>query len=749
MNFFEHETKVKYIEGVLSKSQNWDWLIAYIEDRFNVDLSINSFDDFWEVFSEIEDIYRYFNSINQYIETELVINQKWLQIIYDFSLYYIGRKVRSELKLHTDFAKVFELLIYLAKLNNEKNKRQFIIYFDILSLRNLYKLIDVSNFIREENEILERLSRISFNTDEETKIFQSNINKLFYESQSFINKYQTRIVSVNCFSFQRFEGAKCLTWEELYLKDMLCTKYKGGKLTPSIGRSDGSAYPDLNLWTPEIIETMERDFYNESARFVLESVNYALHGEIPSKSVLLKHVNLLNDYYDGVNADGAEPETRDYSCSSLELLISILNDEQVPFNKDITILFNKALKKITDIQKLVEIDSRYPIRDKKLKKTIDEYIIQKLNKASDITSFVDFENYIKDDDIVHKSTKKTFETISDVFENIIVNCEGVHISHVFIEYMKYLLGIKNNRNVKASDVSKEINYLRHLWQDEYYNKCLANMHSLSEPVSISESDIDIHNNNIVFHPYNIAYNCMFLNKEKIINAIDGISKTPFSSLVTSIDINEDFPYVYQLKLDDQHEIDRCFKSLVETINNENSYRFLNHLETDQLLAGIYKRIKYTISFEFGLFRNKELLYKEVIKQNTAYHLIEYSENPNLAQLTQLFPILENKVREIGEFFSITPIREDKEQFNKHKEPTSVLKRIITEIYDETESLEQVADFLFVFFTMFAENGLNIRNNCVHGVSYNKDPGKINYAFKLTLFCLHLLDYRYKRIVGDD
>ena len=167
------------------------------------------------------------------------------------------------------------------------------------------------------------------------------------------------------------------------------------------------------------------------------------------------------------------------------------------------------------------------------------------------------------------------------------------------------------------------------------------------------------------------------------------------------------------------------------------------------MAGIYKRIKYNISFYFGAFRNKELLYKEVINQNTKYHLIDYSDNPSLAQLTQLFPILENKVREIGEFFGISPIREDKEQYSRFKEPTSILKKIIMDVFNETGSLDQVADYLFVFFTMYAENGLSIRNECIHGVSYNTNPYEIDFAFKLTLFCLHLLNNRFRRTSSDD
>ena len=30
MSFFEHEQEVRYMDGILAKSKDWDWLIEYI-----------------------------------------------------------------------------------------------------------------------------------------------------------------------------------------------------------------------------------------------------------------------------------------------------------------------------------------------------------------------------------------------------------------------------------------------------------------------------------------------------------------------------------------------------------------------------------------------------------------------------------------------------------------------------------------------------------------------------------------------
>ena len=47
--------------------------------------------------------------------------------------------------------------------------------------------------------------------------------------------------------------------------------------------------------------------------------------------------------------------------------------------------------------------------------------------------------------------------------------------------------------------------------------------------------------------------------------------------------------------------------------------------------------------------------------------------------------------------------------------------------------------------MFAENGLNIRNDCVHGNGY-RNKGELLNALKITLICINMLDWRFSRIL---
>ena len=180
---------------------------------------------------------------------------------------------------------------------------------------------------------------------------------------------------------------------------------------------------------------------------------------------------------------------------------------------------------------------------------------------------------------------------------------------------------------------------------------------------------------------------------------------------------------------------------IEKIYKDNQHKFMNALDVEEKMTGIYKRISENFNMYFHLFTDTKRLYKIIVKNNPQYSFLKYNATPSLGHLTQLFPVLENKIREVGEYFGISSICEKTDKYYKLKEPSSILFKIIELIYKETEEISYASDFLFIHFAMFAENGLNIRNECVHGHDYATSDSNIIFAFKVALFCLHLLDYR--------
>lgn len=741
-NYIEHKEKVKFIECLLNKSCDWQWYIDYIEKEFEIDFSMSSYADFNSVFSKIRDVFDSLNRINKIVEGEFVISKKWLDKINQLSLYFLGLNDSKQIRLDNDFEKTFFLLIYLAKIANESINGEFryLIYTDIIEKNNIYKIIDVLPFEKESEYILSLFDKITYNTDKEKEIFTNNINNKNCDCSDYIKNNKDELLNANCFSFGDIEKHKYDTWEEQYLSHMISCKYENNSLLPIYTRRDGTSFPDFTLWTPEIFSIMKEDFDNEIANFIIESVEYALYGKLPSNETIQLHFELLLKYYTELNNE-EDATSNKYYCSSLEFIFSFLNNKNIEFIPNNIKLFNQALKKVKNIHVLVYIDSKCVIYDKSIKKSIKKFISEKLRNVESISNMNEFLSSIHDGDVIAGTDKATFECLSDKFDMCIETSSGVEISNVFLEYLLFLIKIKNNRKIVAKDISSEIVYIRKLWQEIYYNKCQGSMHCFSGEVTIPNKDINEFNENVFKKPLRIAYTCMELKEEDLVKTMENYSEAPLMLLVDPIEISEDFPKRHSYSFDDRHPIDLRFFKFAKKVRDDNVYKFLNAFEANELVPQVYRYMNQKISLTFSLFNRNEELYNAVVEQNSEYDFLDYTEKPLLAHLTQFFPVVENKIREFGEMIGISAICESESKYYKLKEPSSVLNKIIDEIYQQTDSLDYCADFFFIHYCLFGENGLNIRNECLHGVRYIKDKSSIMFALKITLFCLYLLHFR--------
>lgn len=741
-NYIEHKERVKYIEGLLNKSCDWQWYIDYIEKEFEIDFSMASYADFNSVFIKIREVFDSLNKINEIVEGDFIITKKWLDKINQLSLYYLGLKDSEQIIIDNDFEKTFFLLIYLAKIANKiiDSEFRYLIYTDIIELNNIYKIIDVLPFEKESEYILSLFDKITYNTDKEKEIFNNNINKKNCDCSGYIKNNKDKLLNANCFSFGNIEKHKYDTWEEQYLSHMTSCEYKNNSLLPIYTGTDGSSFPNFNLWTEEILSIMREGFNDKAANFIIESIEYALYDKVPSNKTIQLHFELLLKYYSELNNEEGVTSNK-YYCSSLEFILSFFNNKIVKLPSSCLKLFNEVLKEIKNIHVLVYIDSKCVINDKKIKESIKKFINEKLKNVELISNTKEFLISIQDADIIAGSDKTTFQCLSDKFEMCIETSSGVEISNVFLEYLLFLIKIKNNRKIVAKDISSEIVYIRKLWQEIYYNKCQGSMHCFSSEVTIPNEDINEFNENVFKKPLRIAYTCMELKEEDLVKTMQHFSEMPMFIMANSIDISEDFPKRYSYSFDDRHPIDLRFFKFAKKVRDNNVYKFLNAFEAKELVPQVYRYMNQKILLTFSLFNRTEELYNAVVKQNPEYDFLDYTEKPLLAHLTQFFPVVENKIREYGEMIGISAICETESKYYKLKEPSSVLNKIIDEIYHQTDSLDYCADFFFIHYCLFGENGLNIRNECLHGVRYIKDKSSIMFALKITLFCLYLLDFR--------
>ncbi len=143
------------------------------------------------------------------------------------------------------------------------------------------------------------------------------------------------------------------------------------------------------------------------------------------------------------------------------------------------------------------------------------------------------------------------------------------------------------------------------------------------------------------------------------------------------------------------------------------------------------------------FSKEQELY-ESINTKVEIELLPYSKNITLGLLSQLFPVLELKIRELATLLGIFPFKKSKTEFMLANDPSSLLRELLDLIYEKQHSFENVPDFLYIYHIMYNSNSFNIRNECIHARKYIT-PHELKFAFRATLLALSMVIFRIDTI----
>ena len=145
----------------------------------------------------------------------------------------------------------------------------------------------------------------------------------------------------------------------------------------------------------------------------------------------------------------------------------------------------------------------------------------------------------------------------------------------------------------------------------------------------------------------------------------------------------------------------------------------------------------------SMFHSEKKLYK-LISEQAQYKMLPFSTQIGVGHVSQLFPLLEMKIRELAYLLGIVPFKEDVKEFMKYKDPSTLLRIMLKDAYEITDSFERVSDLLFVYNFMYNGTSFNIRNELVHGREYIEEDG-LKFAFKTTLLSIYMIDFRIRCI----
>lgn len=753
-NYFEHEISVKYSDGILAQEKEWTWLAEYIELNFDLD-DISSWEDFEQRNYLLDDVLSLFIRIVAIPECSINITNTILKEQYCLAGYFVGKVSFKEICniVKSNYSKILLLILWITKLENDANNTDYIISRGIYHYKNYWQLIDCSLIISAKEELKAYAKTIDVVGFEKIKsILYDNFEQIYYETDSeFIKKYKNNLVNCNAFSHQLIKH-DIIPWQESYILDMLKVSVDKREIVP-LSQFNGLSNPNCQSWTKSIIDKLKHYFnYNSSIAFVLETISYILYRETPSKDIILLHCNLLT------KAINKEVKKRNLFCSSFKIISYLFQDnlmKDLNSEEDFKELMI-AIHKIKEPE-IIEIfkEHFFPVSTQQ-KCIVSAFYKSECNKIKTINDIHDYDDYLSNKKALKYIEKDNFDCICEKFYYFIANSEEfLLISFLFYKFMIFLLSSQTyNSEIEKRNVEHQLIKVQKTWQTEFYNKILGSLHEKSFMTTYSKDDTKYINNLILRSPITFIKNNLPTSNDYICSHMENVAKYPLQAMFTKINIDETYPILEQYQEMYIKNKDDIFINLTEIIKNlqkTKGYRFLNQLTPEYFVSSLNREWQSAIEQTTVLLNVEKEIYDRISKSSPV-KLIDYDYNSDiyLAHVTQLFPVLEIKIRELAILIGIFPFKEKIDEYWKYKDPSSILIEILKEAYKQTKSFESVSDILMVYNFMYNSNSLNIRNECIHGRKYLNGDSML-FAFKVTLLAIYTIMQRINviKIVKKD
>jgi len=734
-NYLEHKTEVKYMDGCLEASKDWNWFLDVIEQSFDL-TDIGSWDEYQRA-NPLRKVYLYFTRIAGIEGVELKSENPILNDIISIAWFHKGLLTFSECNavIVTSFGKLLLLTVRLTALINAGNGTDYTYYGELFTRSNEFQLIDLTLIKELEDEVIDLSNSIKIDGfDTARKCLENNINEVFVSSSpSFIEEHKTQLVNVNCFNYQNIRLPEFIPWQESFLADMISIDIKDRKVIPLMNFGN-VMQPDINRWTKDVINNMRSYFSSDVASFVLESIAFVMYGIIPSKTTIETHCKLYVQEVESL---------KDYekiSVSSYRILSYLFTDKGLDSVKkdDIYKQFILTIQSFHDPFILCNLSNDHFPLSKQQKELLNQYFDTLYKEIDSVTNQHDFLEYLRNPNVVKHMDAEYFMIVYEKFHEYTKDKNDVMTANIFYEYMQFLIEANaHGLNLNKNTVRRVIISVQKLWQDEYYDIVCSNMKVFEYKETFRTSDIDGFNEVALKAPLLLARSISSLGEKELIQVMDSPSSHPFQYIFKNFEISRMYPILRDESHFKRNEIDTLIIHMINRILENRGYKFLNVLSPEQYLMAMYssERVKANHVVSFIGDVEKELY--ERIEQETNYTLIEYNQSLTIAHVTQLFPILEQLIRNIGSMTGYVPFQINDEHFMKYKDSSSILIEILKDIYKESSSLESAPDILMTFNYMYNGNSLNVRNECIHGRNYQSGDS-LRFAFRITLLVLNTL-----------
>lgn len=747
--YFEHDAKVRYTEGLINKASDWQWFIDYIEARFEAPREISAVGEFDGAFSSVRLPYIYLAGIVDAIgDFKPEISIPWLKKLYDCVLLRCGMLRPEELDEYEGFYGLLGVASYATFLFNKLTGSRRPFDARVLYYSNLYQLFDFDVLradwvrLRDLSESVElpgieciaetlraNLEGIDAPVNDErvSALMDANFDADFLDSKDI-------------------ERTLFQTWQEALLLDALKHSFVDGEIVPFISYGNEAESSDVCGWTEDMFLRAKGDFRDERAVCVLETVELGKWKKVPSKRSQAILVDLAVNHAKDCLA-GDKPIFSLW-CTAFNVLEHLASKKML--DREIVGSYSHGMSEL--LKGLTEYDDLRFMKDHSLPMSSEQKGFLQAKTASFFKDGLDHVETSRALIALYGNplsarycSQEDAERSLDLFCKLAAEVDTL-TPELFYAAMTFFLDVLGNQNVDSEWTRCVIISLRHAWQDKYYSRVVSEMQEFTYEQSVPTEMIRLLNEQFLVAPQSLARPLMLLSDDAILKVLEAIAEHIIVYQVNRVTISEYYPdHVHVRIKDDARSIDKMIADEVKRVYKERSYRLLNGLSEQEMFDGFFNRLATGVQVACeGI--DVASVYDEIVRNAPKQYefLPNPGAKPTLGHLTQLFPLLENLIRDIGEFFDIVPFQADKMSFNKLKEVSGVLSDLIGNVRGLTGTIQGCSEFVFVYYVMYSPNGFNVRNDCIHGHRY-QDPADVALAYRLTVICAYMMMKRLQSL----
>lgn len=729
-NIFE-PIESRFLTELNCCSRDWQWFVDWVEKNLDPYLKFEKFSDFYECFlREIEPVFtRFVKILNQVDEVEMNIEACWLRKVYKSVLVSRGLCHPSKMEKINEFYGALEMCSYITFLTNKLSGGQADYDFRILNIHNFFKIFDFKSLGADRDTLLQMVSAVSIpEFDQAAQTLKDNLECIpKFVDEQHVSQLLDEYFDADFFSGKLCEHFEwCATWEESLICSAFTAMLRDGKLE--------TLWPsDQQFFTEDCLNEAKKSLKDPRAICVIESIQFLkFEGEpsLQSQEILVqlcigRAKEVVADYSSGHSLAELK-STAFVIVNKLRLSESLCNEVKGKFFKGM----KEAVKDVKDYWGVLFLDSLSLPLCNQQKNVLKEAKFVIKNSLADVKSAQGLLEFLDNQQFSIKCDEADFKAIYELVQEYSIS--SCFAAAIFYEAMQFFIKACNNTSVNEDIIKQYIINLRKMWRNKYYQEGFSKAQNFVVN-SVYECD-EVKACNVIFDE-----NPWVLAREIFEYASN--CEASLHDLFSVYSVSEYYPK----KLEVDYEIykNNNGKSIDDMIFND--FRKC-HVENNDLFEDSkdWKLLSYVRNLNdaielFFAFLEIRPIYKWIESNIPAqYILLPYSESgPTLGHLTQLFPILENVIRDIGEKFCIVPFQIDSKKYVRLREISAVLYNIISEIESGKYCWKDSSAFKLIYYIMYSTNGFNVRNDCIHGRQY-QNGFDIDRAFRLTLICLYMM-----------